>query len=98
MNLTEEDFDCRYAKFFEWVADNQLRKFRIIRRDGTIKEILFSEMLENQKIVKRILEAKKQMHTGFDLNSKNVLDAKQTQAMLLEFIEKILGNITEDYQ
>jgi len=54
MNLTEEDFDCRYAKFFEWVADNQLRKFRIIRRDGTIKEILFSEMLENQKIVERL--------------------------------------------
>jgi len=56
MNISEEDFDSKYAKTFEWTADNQLRRFRITRHDGTVKEILFAEILENQKIRDKIKE------------------------------------------
>lgn len=59
--LIEDDFDQKNARSFEWTADNKLRRFRITRNDGTVKEILFSDIVADRKLrklfEKRIKEA-----------------------------------------
>ncbi len=49
-HLTEEDFDSKVGKTFEWIADNKLRRFRIIRHDGIIKEINFDKLTQALKL------------------------------------------------
>lgn len=50
--LIDDDFDQKNARSFEWTADNKLRRFRIIRNDGTVKEILFSDIVADRKLRK----------------------------------------------
>jgi len=73
MKLTEDDFDSRYVKTWEWTADDKLRRFRIFKHDGTIKEILFSEILQNQKL-RELIEKKIRKLARSDYTGKWYLD------------------------
>lgn len=82
--LIEDDFDQKNARSFEWTADNKLRRFRITRNDGTVKEILFSDIVADRKlrklVEKKITNLPRQIEGAISSSWK-----KDYELLLIEF-------------